>query len=207
MTRLFPTLCLALAVLLVAGCNTRPNRTEGRTIEPYIPDSGSVGFDIAPIQDNNEPSQWIASYTSQGKTARFRIEFGPAKASDAKDSGDFPFSVGKGRIVAEPGSDASVLLADLQKALEAKRQPPKREKIQSLPFTFVNIGTNMSQATGGGFFAKPPGHWTATKIFTGEGENEGEFFLNINPAINKGQFSIKDADYGDIVLSQLARVL
>jgi len=207
MTRFFRKLCPALAILLVAGCNRTPNRTEGQTIEHYIPNSGSVGFDIAPIQGDNESSQWNASYTSQGKTAQFRIEFGPAKASDAKDSGDFPFRVGKGRIVAVPGSDPSVLLADLQKALEAKHQPTKIEKIQSLPFTFVNIGTNMSQAAGGGFFAKPLGHWTTTKIFIGEGENEGEFFLNINPAINKGQFSIKDADYGDIVVSQLARVL
>ena len=45
------------------------------------------------------------------------------------------------------------------------------------------------------------------KIFIGEGEEEGEVFLNLNPVIKKGQFSIKDAEYGDIVLRQLARVL
>lgn len=44
------------------------------------------------------------------------------------------------------------------------------------------------------------------KIFIGEGEQEGEVFLNFNPAIRKSQFSIKDADY-DIVLNQLATVL
>ena len=31
-------------------------------------------------------------------------------------------------------------------------------------------------------------------------------FLNLNPVIKKGQFSIKDAEYGDIVLAHLARV-
>ena len=116
-------------------------------------------------------------------------------------------SFGAGRIIAEPESDPSVLLADLKNALEAKQLPRKVRRTNSLQFTYADIGTNMSQAPGGGFFAKPPGNWTATKIFIGEGDQEGEFFLNVNSALKKGQFSIKDADYGDIVLSQLARVL
>ena len=36
---------------------------------------------------------------------------------------------------------------------------------------------------------------------------EGEVFLNLNPATNNAEFSIKDADYGDIVLAELAKVL
>jgi hypothetical protein len=79
--------------------------------------------------------------------------------------------------------------------------------VESLPFTFVNIGDNLSQAVGGGFNLAPPGNWTAIKIFLGEGEQEGQVFLNINPVIRKGQFSIKDTDYGDLPLAQLAKVL
>jgi len=45
------------------------------------------------------------------------------------------------------------------------------------------------------------------KLFIGEGDQEGEVFLNTNLVIKKGQFSIKDPDYGDAVLAQLARVL
>jgi hypothetical protein len=71
----------------------------------------------------------------------------------------------------------------------------------------VSFGKNQSQAPGGGFQPKPPGHWTPMKIFIGEGQQESQLFLNLNPVIKKGQFSIKDADYGDIVLAQLARVL
>jgi hypothetical protein len=44
------------------------------------------------------------------------------------------------------------------------------------------------------------------KIFLGQG-GQGEVFLNINPILKKGEFSIKDSDCGDIVLSQLAQVL
>jgi hypothetical protein len=149
----------------------------------------------------------MATYTSQGRIAKFRVEFDPAKTVEAKDSKDFPMKVGEGRFVAEPGSDASVLLFDLKKALEAKALPSKVQRVESLPFTFVNIADDLSQARSGGFSVAPPGNWTAIKIFLGEGEQEAEVFLNINAVIRKGQFSIKDPDYGDLVLAQLAKVL
>jgi len=138
---------------------------------------------------------------------RFNGQPYPAKTVGAKDSKDSPMRMGEGRFVAEPGSDASVLLFDLQKALEAKALPSKVQRLQSLPFTFVNIGDNLSQGASGGFNAAPPGNWTAIKVFIGEGEQEAEVFLNINVVIKKGQFSIKDAEYGDLVLTQLAKVL
>ena len=45
------------------------------------------------------------------------------------------------------------------------------------------------------------------KLFIGEGEQEGKVFLNLNPVLKQGQFSIKDPEYGDIVLAQLVRLL
>jgi hypothetical protein len=54
---------------------------------------------------------------------------------------------------------------------------------------------------------QPRGNWTPMKIFIGEREQEGEVFLNLNPVLQKGQFSIKDPDYGGIVLARLAEVL
>ena len=77
----------------------------------------------------------------------------------------------------------------------------------TLPFVFVDIGDNLFQAENGGFNAGLPGGWSAIKLFIGEGEHEGQVFVNVNPTIGKGQFSIKDPDYGDIVLKQLAGVL
>jgi|ERR1700722_1391926 len=207
MLRGFLSSCIFLVALLSVGCSKSTSTTESRAVEPYILDSGSVGFDIAPLDGGNGSTQWMAIYASQGKTAKFRIEFGPEKAAETKDQKDFPVSFGSGRILAEPGSDSSALLSDLAKALEAKHPPTKIKRISFLPFTFANIGTNLSQAPGGGFNTKPSGHWVATKIFIGEDDQEGEFFLNINPATNKGQFSIKDSDYGDIVVSRLAQVL
>jgi hypothetical protein len=45
------------------------------------------------------------------------------------------------------------------------------------------------------------------KTFIGKGDQEGQVFLNLNPVSMRGQFSIKDPEYGDIVVTRLAEVL
>jgi len=207
MTRTLIAPFLAVILLFMSGCTRPASKPKGRTAEPYVSASGSVGFDISPTESKDGSVRLRATYQSPGKLAKFVIEFGPTRNVDYKDSNDFPIGTGKGRFVAEPGSDASALLSDLQKALEAKTIPANVHRAQELPFTFANIGDNLSQAPDGGFNANPPGGWTAIKIFIGEGEQESEVFVNFNKAIGKGQFSIKDADYGDLVLKQLATVL
>lgn len=204
-----PSSALCSLAVLLAGCSADRSAAPGRqqTEERYLSDPSSVGFDIEPLPDENSTHRWLATYASGGKIAKFRIELGVSKPLDDKDSREFDVQSGKGRLVAEPGSDASVLLADLKKALEAKSLPAKVQRASDLPFTYVSFGKNQSQAPGGGFRPDPPGHWTPIKLFIGEGKQEGEVFLNLNPVIKKGQFSIKDEDSGDIALSQLARVL
>ena len=178
-----------------------------RPQEQYIPVPGSVGFDIEQLPSDGSAQHWLATYVSKGKTAKFRIELGPRKPLNDKASRDFDIQQGEGKFIAEAGSDASVLLADLKKSLEAKTFPPKVKKSEQSSVCLPNLGKNQSQGSGGGFNDQPPGHWTPIKLFIGKGEQEGQVFLNLNPVLKKGQFSIKDPDYGDIVLAQLARVL
>jgi len=199
--------CSAFGSIVLFGCNLSSTHMEEPVAEHYIPAPGSVGFDIEALQPDNSSRLWLATYSSQGKIAKFRIELGATKPLSDKESRDFDIEQGEGSFIAEPGSDSSILLADLKKALEAKKLPSKVQRVRSLPFTFVSFGKNQSQASDGGFNAKPPGNWTPMKIFIGEGEQEGDVFLNLNPVIKKGQFSIKDPDYGDAVLAHLARVL
>lgn len=45
------------------------------------------------------------------------------------------------------------------------------------------------------------------KIFIGKKDDPAEVFLNFNTVLRKGEFSIKDPDYGDDVLKELAKVL
>jgi hypothetical protein len=197
---------LAVLLSVTSGCTGPAETNQRRVAEAYVSDSGSVGFDIIPRKGEHGSLHFEARYPARNRLAKFEIEFGSAQAVE-NDSRDFPLKTGQGRFVAETGSDATVLLSDLQKALEGKKNPGKVQRAKTLPFTCVNIGDNLSQASGGGFNGNPPGNWTAIKIFIGDGEQEGEVFLNINTAIGKGQFSIKDPDYGDLVIKQLATVL
>ncbi len=139
-----------------------------------------------------------------GRKEKFRIELGPGHSGDDEDK-VLHVSFGKGRFVSVPGAEASVFLGDLKKALEAKQVPNNVVRVTSLPFEFVILGENQSRTADGGFNTKPPGDWTAMKIYLARGE--GEVFLNLNSAANKAEFSIKDSDYGDIVLTELAQVV
>jgi hypothetical protein len=197
---------LAILSTATVGCNGPFRGTQENASETYIPVAGAVAFDIR-HQSGKEGSEWLATYEGHGKTAKFRIELDQEKSLDDKESRNFGIKSGKGRFVAELGSDSSDLLHELKTTLEAKSFPAKVRRVNTLPFTFVSFGRNQSQASDGGFSANPPGNWIPMKIFIGDGNQEGEVFLNLNPVLWKGQFSIKDPDYGDIVLKQLASVL
>ena len=194
---------LGFAIALLAQ-NQPTAAPTGPVLERYVPNPDSVGFDADQLQSSNGSVEWIAMYSSGGKVAKFRIEFGPAKRLGGAD---VDLAWGEGRFVSEAGSDATALLADLQKALEAKRIPRNVRRVTTLPFDFVILGTNQSRDADGGFSSNPSGNWTAMKIFLGENKSECEVFLNLNAAIRKGEFSIKDADYGNLLLAQLAKVL
>ena len=196
---------LVVALLVsAAACSRSPSEPSGVKVEPARSYEGAVAFELTPVGSTSGSRQWIATYAAAGKTAKFRIELGPGHSGDDEDRA-FHISFGKGRFVSVPGSDASAFLVDLKKALEAKTVPNKVVRVTSLPFEFAILGENQSRTADGGFNTKPPGDWTAMKIFLADGE--GEVFLNLNPAGNKAEFSIKDSDYGDIVLAELAKVL
>jgi hypothetical protein len=196
---------LGLALLVsLAACSRNSDKPSDVKVEPAGPFEGAVAFEIRPIDSRSGSRQWLATYAAAGKIAKFRIELGPGHAGDEEDK-TLHVSFGKGRFLGEPGSDASAFLVDLKKALEAKTLPNKVVRVTSLPFEFAVLGENQSRSSDGGFNTKPPGDWTAMKIFVADGE--GEVFLNLNTAGNMAEFSIKDSDYGDIVLAQLAKVL
>jgi hypothetical protein len=111
------------------------------------------------------------------------------------------------RIRPEPGSDASVLLIDPKRVLEAKKLPTRVIRSNVLPFEYVILGENQSRTADGSFNEKPAGNWTCVKIFLPPGGDDGELYLNFNPAIQKAEFSEKDSDYGNYLLAKFATVL
>src|SRR5262249_9779853 len=119
-----------------------------------------------------------------------------------------PVAPGEGRFLAVAGSDNSVLLQDLKKALDAKHMPGHSPRTAELAFDAVVLGQKQSRGPSGGFSSKPRGGWILIKLFFLKGrDDEAEMFLNLNPVRGKGEFSIKDSDYGDYLLREFAKVL
>jgi hypothetical protein len=171
----------------------------------YVSTNDSVGFDIKLVRgsaDLKQPTLWLATYKSKGHVATFRFELNDAKK---RSSGPIAIGFGKGRFLAEPGSDSTALIEALKKALQAKRLPAKSRKITQLPFEFAVLGQGNYRQRDLSFDSSKKGEWIALKLFFGD--DEGEVFLNLNPVSGKGEFSIKDPDYGDYVISRLAQVL
>jgi hypothetical protein len=131
------------------------------------------------------------------------MDFGAAESTP----GNPAVKSGEGTLIPEPGSDSSALLADLQKALGAKSAPQVPPTRTSVPFTYVNLGENLSKAPSGDFTATPPGTWTAMKLIFGDGNRESEILLHIDASLKKAQFSKKDPRFADLVLTELAKVL
>lgn len=203
MIRFFLVCLLGMLLVCASACRQHQSDSQYAVVETYVGTSFSVVFDIAPLPSVNGSTLWLAIYTSQGKVAKFRIEIGSVTSV-----GPGPrIKSGTGTISAEPGSDGSVLLADLKKALEAKNLPKRIQRSSGLPFTYAIFRENQSRTSDGGFNDNPIGNWTAMKIFIPSGNDVGEVYLNFNPVIRKAEFSEKDSGYGDMVLNKLATVL
>ncbi len=186
---------IVLLLIALASCD-RSVQLIQKSPEPetYVADPDSLGFDLTQILPDRE---FVATYTAHDKTARFRIQLDPPSPT-AKN-----FAVGKGRFLPEPGSDSGAILTDLAKVLEAKKIPERVTRAPSVSFEYVILGENMSKGKNG--FGDPPGHWSMVKLFFGN--DDAELFLNLNPVIRKGEFSIKDPDYGDYLIAELAKIL
>jgi hypothetical protein len=113
----------------------------------------------------------------------------------------------EGKFEAIAGSDDTVLLLDLARALQAKKIPRNTIRITELPFDGMVLGEQESRDFHGGFSEFPKGDWTTMKIFLPKGGDDGEIFLNLNLVQGQGEFSMKDSDYGDYVVAELAKIL
>ena len=156
--------------------------------------TNAVVFDVKVLTGGSRwgPPQttWLATYTNEGKTAQFRITL-PHKA------------LGSGAFSREEKSDTSILLRDLGKALRGK-VPEKVDQVDELTVTFYVLGDKMTRTEKGSFKGGGKGDWLLVKMFVFH--DEAEFYLNINEKTGKGEFALKDPDYGDRVLKELGKV-
>jgi hypothetical protein len=122
-----------------------------------------------------------------------------------------PISFTTGKLCRYQEADAGECLVSIARALEAKKVEPPPERVDCLPFQAGILGQNLSRGVGktsvleGSFTSDSPGTWLATKAFVADGE--GEFYLNLSPKTGEAEISIKDPEYGDVVIGELAKVL
>ena len=191
-------LSLLVLFMIVSGQSNAPAES------PYVSAAGSVGFDVKLVRgpaDPKQPTLWLATHKSKGHLAVFRVELDRTTKSSGAP---MPMAFGKGRFLAEPGSDSTALIQSLKKALQAKALPAKPRRVTELPFEYAVLGRGDHREPDGSFDSTKKGTWIALKLFFGD---KGEVFLNLNPVTGKGEFSIKDSDYGNYVVSRLAQVL
>lgn len=169
---------------------------------PSSPDS--VAFKLVPV-DATTPGRvgWLATYETEGKLARFRIELEPEPRGAS-----LPAFV-RCSLLREPGSDASLLLRDAARALGG-RVPSPEPGVAALDVEAVLLGRDLSRdgqgnRVAGAFGSETKGDWVSTTLFFGDGESE--VFLNLDPIGRYGELSMKDPAYGDAVLRALGRLL
>ena len=213
MTRFLWLAAICCALLTAGGCK-RTSKTSDESkpsnikIEPHLHGDGppTVLFDIKRASRSPRPAEldvYDCTYVARGKTAKFRLLF----KQNSPMSGDVPVAGAEGKFMAVPGSENAALLEDLRTALDAKAIPAGSARIAELSFDAAILGQRQSRNPTGGFSNNPPGDWIAIKIFLPKGGDDGEVFLNLNPVLGKGEFSIKDSDYGDYLLGEFAKIL
>jgi hypothetical protein len=210
MQRLFP---LAILCCFLAGANgctksgTVSEQDKPSQIKTEVRAEGdeppSVMFDIKLSSQAGSSPLYDCSYQARGKIARFRLEF----KQNGPKAGDIPIAFAGGKFIAVKGSDNSALLEDLKSALDARQIPMNSTRIAELPFDAAILGEKQSRTSTGAYSANPPGDWVLVKLFLPKDGDEGAVYLNLNPILGKGEFSIKDSDYGDYLLKEFAKVL
>ncbi len=162
-----------------------------------------VSFGIEP-DGTQSADRWKykASYTRNGKTARFGIDFVLAKTS-AEESR--PRS-GSGSLIADSRSLDNDLLEDLKKTLKATAPPQNRIHVHQLPFRFFIEGENMDRGRNGDLIDAATGNWVKTKLFFGPQQDQ-EVYFNFQRSGGTGEFVMADPAFGNAVLQELAKVL
>ncbi|MGR9203961.1 hypothetical protein ACU8OG_08425 [Rhizobium leguminosarum] len=102
------------------------------------------------------------------------------------------------------GSHPARFFDELGKALMASAPRLSDEKQQTLSFDTVFLGPPTIRSPDGGY-GGAPGDWYTTKLFLGP--DQSEVYFNFNLVSGEAEFSIKDEDYGNAVLSELSKVI
>ncbi|RUM22217.1 hypothetical protein EFQ99_25345 [Rhizobium vallis] len=183
-TRRSALIILASAVLPGGACaQNQPPGGDG------IPEPLAFGIAQLPSGSDANVLALMASYGEGDNETKFVIEL------QSESHGVF-------RHV--PGSHPVRFFEELGKALIASAPRLSDEKQETLPFDTAFLGPPTIRNPGGGY-GGAPGDWYTTKLFLGQ--DQSEVYFNFNLVSGEAEFSIKDEDYGNAVLSELSKVI
>lgn len=149
---------------------------------------------------------FLATYGTGDEEAKFIVEFDGSRVKGRSAGGaiiDF-VTFSKGRFLHVTGSRPDAFLRAIAKALEAKTPRLSQERANVLPFDVAFLGDLRGSSQPGGADGWPRGKIT-TKLFLADGE--AEVFFNFDPGSGDAEFSMKDEEYGNIVIEQLSKIL
>ena len=191
--------------LFAAACTRSPAASEVRAAT-QSPRSEALARGAFRITETKSPGTGGTWYLARGSGAcAFEVVIGTPKSGPGG-----LFSMAPATISRHQGADCSSFLHDLALELGFTGKIPAPPPVAQLSAAVVILGTNQSRSpdgstTAGAFLSKPPGHCTLMKLFLADGE--GEVFLNLNAQDGVGEFSMKDEEYGEVVVGELAKVL
>jgi hypothetical protein len=195
-----------LLLVGLAGCRQEPPKTGVIQVEvgAHLQERPAVvSFGMEP-QGKQLPDNWRykASYTRNGRTARFGIEFLMAKTT----AGRVDLHFGNGSFIADAKSRNDDLLQDLKTVLKAGAAPSSEIRVRQLPFRFIVEGESLNRGNNGDLIDAATGNWVKARIFLGPQQDQ-EVFLNFQKPGGTGEFAISDPAFGNGVLRELAKVL
>jgi hypothetical protein len=176
---------LVLGAILLLACQPVEKRLQQPAADE---EAGSVPLTITEAMTGSDPNvqTWLAACGSE----KFLVAFAHSETS---------FTTGS--FCRYQDTDARHCLDSIAQALEAKRVEAPRERAKCLPFEAAILDLKVNR----NLEDDPKGTWIATKIFVADGE--GEFYLNLSPETGEAEISIKDPEYGNVVVRELAKVL
>jgi len=181
---------IVVACLLLQACGSSTAREGGETKPPHLA-PGQFHVTALAKPGGGQGTTYLAEAGEGAHSCQFEIFIAGSRS-------------GSGALIRKAGSDCTEFLKALGPTLGAKGVPTA-SPISRIDFSVSILGTSQSRGPEGGFVDSPPGPWIASKLFLGDGE--AEVYLNLDPVDGIGEFSFKDEDYAEAVMTELGKVL
>jgi hypothetical protein len=195
---------VALLIWPVCSCKEQPKtgRIEARVESRTTEEPAALSFGLKPFgKQSSDHWRYAAFYSRNGKTAHFQIELRVLPGHSQENR----LGQGIGSIIADPKSEQTTLLDDLQTVLKADTKPGSGIHVRELPFRFEIIVENLERGTNGRPIDTASGEWVSTRLYVGP-QQDKEVVLNFMKSGGTAEILKDDATDGNAVLVELAKV-